>query len=353
MWIGFTLFDLVGLFVSSNALLAAVAILVRRKKQPGRLRARFAAILITTSYLLIAFILINAGLLQYTGVVKLTHDMSALLLAALILDYVLVALRNEQQRLYLYLPVLFYLLLHLSVGENFSSRISVPELVLILAFYSFSAGLVYILPWASLLISGDFPKRVANSEAVKRHKRHSNVEILLLTAIPVCVFQLVYLAQLGSDYLFWMAPSFALLLLALFFASFFFQPKSIEFLVESLSVDFAPKNTLLLAPVILTVNENELYLDNELSLEKLAGQVNLKPRELSQLLNQEGGNSFNEFISSFRITHAKQLLSNPNEAQTSIEAVALMSGFKSRSAFYEAFRRGTGQSPGEFRKSRP
>jgi AraC-like DNA-binding protein len=51
-----------------------------------------------------------------------------------------------------------------------------------------------------------------------------------------------------------------------------------------------------------------------------------------------------------RVAKAADELTDPAEQRTSIDAIALGCGFRSRSAFYEAFRRERGVNPGEFRK---
>jgi tetratricopeptide (TPR) repeat protein len=56
--------------------------------------------------------------------------------------------------------------------------------------------------------------------------------------------------------------------------------------------------------------KEEPYLDPTLSLRSLAEKINLHPNQLSWLLNDNLGKSFNEFINSYRVEDAKRRLSS-------------------------------------------
>ncbi|WP_375205051.1 helix-turn-helix transcriptional regulator [Hyphococcus sp.] len=98
------------------------------------------------------------------------------------------------------------------------------------------------------------------------------------------------------------------------------------------------------------VRENA-YLDPDFKLADLARAAGLRSAEASALINQETGAGFVSFLNTERLRHAAALLAAPEEERTSIEAIALMSGFRSRSAFYRAFQAAFGQTPAAYRKS--
>lgn len=98
------------------------------------------------------------------------------------------------------------------------------------------------------------------------------------------------------------------------------------------------------------MEEQKLYLDPEMTLSKVAAALGHSPQKVSAALNAAGA-GFYERLSAYRIAEAKRLLADPAEARTSVEAVALLSGFKSRSSFYEAFKTETGATPAAWRKS--
>ncbi len=97
------------------------------------------------------------------------------------------------------------------------------------------------------------------------------------------------------------------------------------------------------------MRREEPHLDPSLSLESLAAALGLSPRRLSEIVNEAGG--FYEYVNRHRVEAACRLLADPAERRTSIEAIGLMTGFRSRSTFYEAFKRETGATPGAWRKS--
>ena len=97
---------------------------------------------------------------------------------------------------------------------------------------------------------------------------------------------------------------------------------------------------------------SKAFLDPDISLVKVAGIVGMKPRALSTLLNQQMGLPFRDFINSLRIAEAERLLGSPEERETSIEAIGLLSGFRSRSSFYDAFKARNQVTPAEFRKTK-
>nr|WP_315027677.1 AraC family transcriptional regulator [uncultured Chryseobacterium sp.] len=90
------------------------------------------------------------------------------------------------------------------------------------------------------------------------------------------------------------------------------------------------------------------YLDDKLTLQKLAEQINLPEKQLSSLINQHTGKHFFDFINDFRINDAKELLRN--QPQLTVLEILYEVGFNSRSSFYTAFKKETGVTPTEYRK---
>lgn len=92
------------------------------------------------------------------------------------------------------------------------------------------------------------------------------------------------------------------------------------------------------------------YLDFELTLQKLASQLNISEKELSILINHHLGKHFFDFINEYRINEAKIILENPDEEGTTILEILYQVGFNSKSSFYTAFKKTTNQTPTQFRK---
>ncbi len=98
------------------------------------------------------------------------------------------------------------------------------------------------------------------------------------------------------------------------------------------------------------MNDAELYLDNGLTLSKLAKHMKMHPKILSQLINSETGGNFNEYINSFRIMEARRLLENRDCNGMTILEIAYDSGFNSKSTFNLLFRKEIGISPKQYRE---
>lgn len=93
------------------------------------------------------------------------------------------------------------------------------------------------------------------------------------------------------------------------------------------------------------------YLDSTLTLSQLAEQNRISSNYLSQIINEQTGNNFFDYINQHRVEAAKQLLADPTQAEASVLTIAMDAGFNSKSAFYTAFKQHTNVTPSQFRKS--
>jgi AraC-like DNA-binding protein len=94
------------------------------------------------------------------------------------------------------------------------------------------------------------------------------------------------------------------------------------------------------------------YLDPACSLPGLAARLGVSTHHLSQVLNDRLNQSFFEFLAEHRIAEAERLLSDSRLAHLKLEEIGERVGYASKSAFNGAFKKRTGQTPSEFRRSR-
>ena len=94
------------------------------------------------------------------------------------------------------------------------------------------------------------------------------------------------------------------------------------------------------------MTQDTLYLDPNLSLQKLSRHVGALPNQISQTLNEQIGSTFFDYIAHHRIEAAKPLIL---EGAANSLAISLDVGFNSRSTFYKAFKRETGMTPKTYR----
>jgi len=96
----------------------------------------------------------------------------------------------------------------------------------------------------------------------------------------------------------------------------------------------------------IMINE-KLFTQPDLKLSDVAGKLDITTHELSKLINENIDKNFTHYINEYRIKEAKQLIKK-NSIYT-IEAIGNQSGFKSKSAFYKAFKKFVGTTPAKFK----
>jgi putative ABC transport system permease protein len=101
------------------------------------------------------------------------------------------------------------------------------------------------------------------------------------------------------------------------------------------------------------LRDSKAYLDPALRLVDLANGIQMKPHDVSEVINCAFGKSFYDLINELRIDEVKKRLSDPKHSHLNILGVAMDSGFNSKSSFNDAFKRLTGMTPREFRSSNP
>ena len=138
-----------------------------------------------------------------------------------------------------------------------------------------------------------------------------------------------------------------------YFLSFNDQQASIGRLnTKKSSVSEAEKSEKekLIQGVLRFMQNDKPYLEPDLSLDQLASQLSLRPRVLSQALNDILQQNFFDFINRYRIEEASRLLTNPADKKITILEVLYQAGFNSKSSFNTLFKRYTGLTPTEFRQ---
>jgi AraC family transcriptional regulator len=92
----------------------------------------------------------------------------------------------------------------------------------------------------------------------------------------------------------------------------------------------------------------EEHLAEEVSLASLAGLVQLSPYHFARAFKQSFGVPPHRYLTDRRIERAKSLLA---QRQLSVTEIALDVGFSETSSFTAAFRKSTGETPTDYRRS--
>lgn len=96
------------------------------------------------------------------------------------------------------------------------------------------------------------------------------------------------------------------------------------------------------------VLENQSFLNPDLKINELASDIDCSAHQLSQVINQNLNQSYYEFINSYRINAVKECMGDPKYNRFTLLAIAQQCGFSSKTSFYRAFKKLTGQSPQEY-----
>lgn len=109
------------------------------------------------------------------------------------------------------------------------------------------------------------------------------------------------------------------------------------------------KATALIQRVQAHMEDGDIFVNPNLKLADVAKSLNILPHTLSQVLNDNLGKSFPQFLNEYRIEAAKQLLIEDNDL--TFESIGYDCGFNSKSTFYSTFKKLTGMTPSAFKKA--
>ena len=98
------------------------------------------------------------------------------------------------------------------------------------------------------------------------------------------------------------------------------------------------------------MQQDERYLDTTLTLRTLAIETELHPNKLSWMLNDQVGESFNDYVNNFRLECFKQKALDPVNKNLTLLGLAFDSGFNSKSTFNDYFKKKTGVTPRQWLK---
>lgn len=105
-----------------------------------------------------------------------------------------------------------------------------------------------------------------------------------------------------------------------------------------------------ISQLVQVMKEKKLYRNSDLKLADLADELEISSHNITEVINRYMGQSFYDFVNSYRVEEVKQKLSNPASKDSTLLAVALQAGFNSKSTFNAVFKKQTGITPSQFRK---
>jgi AraC-like DNA-binding protein len=97
--------------------------------------------------------------------------------------------------------------------------------------------------------------------------------------------------------------------------------------------------------------ERKLFMNPELTLPDFAEAVGITRNQLSFILNRHFGENFYDFVNRYRVEEAKNILSRKITDDINFLHIGLDVGFNSKTSFNVNFKKLTGMSPSEYRKT--
>lgn len=330
----FVLLPLLHALAAANGMIVAAILMASGKRETRRLRLTLGGFLMAGSALLALFVLLDRGYLAFNRPIGVFMEVLAAGLPALYLDYVLTVLGVKRWRSALYLPIPLFAGIAAIHGDLLGSVTDFAGAVFLLAAAIVSSVIVY--------------EHRRDLPAVGQRRSVRRLRWLIAFMIVFVAAQFARLAFPASNWLFDLVPLIGTLGITAFVISVIVGSRTLKALVEP-PLD-GRREPAIEAALTAFCSDRARFTDPELNLESLAMFLQLPERKLAAYLMATRGQGFREWLKTRRIEWASRLLRDANERRTSIEAIGLMSGFASRSAFYEAFKSVHGMTPAAFRK---
>jgi AraC-like DNA-binding protein len=104
--------------------------------------------------------------------------------------------------------------------------------------------------------------------------------------------------------------------------------------------------------LIETVEKEKLFLDRDLTIHGLSRRTGIPRHHITQVLNEKYERNFFTFINEYRVNEVLKRFSDPKYNNYTILAIALDSGFNSKTTFNSIFKLQTGKTPSQYREER-
>jgi AraC-like DNA-binding protein len=128
----------------------------------------------------------------------------------------------------------------------------------------------------------------------------------------------------------------------------FFSFPQLKYQKSSLSDD---SKEMILTKIKKEMERSRYFTNNLASLSGLSKQINESSHHVSQVINEKLDKSFFELLAVYRVEYARKLISEDKDFKLTVEELAEMVGYNSKSSFNIAFKKYTRKTPSEYRKS--
>jgi AraC-like DNA-binding protein len=246
----------------------------------------------------------------------------------------------------------FLLVFSLAILSYHKINIKTDKTVILLIAFLFQV-LIYIPRSLVLTMKQDNPKEIIEQEKIRvRWLKNLLYSLLLLWLVYAGLGIYNSFTSINSyGIVLFIELFFLIILLGLIYVALF-NGKLIQFDIRKNKYYYSKFSDIEKTDILMKLEQemtcNRIYLDSELTLERLANVLNISTRVLSQAINKYKAMNFNQYINSYRLQHSINLLANCK--QKTIQEIVFESGFNSSSIFYDLFLKHTGTTPKQYRK---
>lgn len=247
----------------------------------------------------------------------------------------------------------------LAFHKNYNSRIEIQFLGYlgdVLSFAYLVAEIYYIARYRKLLL-----ENFTDKSAFKNYSWLKQLAILLLIGqiiTQIKNYARVHLSIESTNSLRTITLLFGVFLICWLFLKAVNSPK----LFKGIEVDLktsqeikSDKNNSEANQQLIILQDfmaqEKPYLHPSLTIRKLSEEIKMNARELSVLINQDLNKHFFDFVNEYRIQEAMEILKNPLKKEVTVLEILYEVGFNSKSSFNTAFKKHTGKTPTEYRKT--
>ncbi len=362
--INFNFFQLLILFGSIQGLIFSLTVfLVKKYRSKSGFFLGLSVLFLSISN--IQHIFMDVGYFSETSLIRTLYIPWHWLVAPLFYIFVHHFLQKEiilkRQWFYLIGPFLVITLIHLAqliykakIDKNHTISIYYQQgIFLYTNLFSFLYNSVIIYFMYKMIITYE-SKRQETIEKIKKETFwlknliHIGIGILSLGTISGIIG-----VQYNMQESFYAYPFFISLSLWIYWVGYVGVNRSSSYKrLEKLNISKGIKKTgfTTFDKINLYIIEEKKYLAQDINQNVIAEKFDISNGHLSKLINEHTEKKFNDYINEFRVNTSKKMLTDQAYNNYTIESIGLECGFKSKSNFYTAFKKFTGQTPNQYKK---
>ncbi|WP_299486842.1 helix-turn-helix domain-containing protein [uncultured Allomuricauda sp.] len=212
---------------------------------------------------------------------------------------------------------------------------------------SLTSYIIYLMVFGHLAVYVGLSFKIFYQYQGKVHQQRAKwFRNLVLGVGLIWVF---YMGNLAGIFSYYIGGALFFSLLIYIFSFLFLQKHAFQLGKYNTSTLDSSASERLMEQVKTLFIDQQVFLENTISLESIAKKMEISPRKLSQVINENEQTNFSDFVNSYRIEKAKVLLTDSSLQNEKIIAIAYDCGFGNVTSFNLAFKAKTQLTPTQYR----